>query len=91
MIIKVKYIALQWDNVQGGQGRPFENTILIEASQFEQLHKVYELANLAVINAVNSVQFNQAGEFGFKILSIELDKPVSASKVEFEYEDNRTD
>ena len=88
MIIKVRYIALQWDNVQGGQGRPFENTVLIEVNQFEQIHKVYELANLAVLNAVNSVQFNQACEFGFKILSIEIMEPVSASKVEFESEVN---
>lgn len=82
MIILVKYIALQWDNHQGGQGRTFENTLTIDINQFEQLYKVYELAVVEVEKAVNLVQFGQVNEFGYKILSIELVKPISANKSE---------
>lgn len=79
MIILVKYIALQWDNVQGGQGLTFENMLTIEINQFEQLHRVYEIAEAEVLKAVNLVQFDQADKFGYKILSVEIAKPISAS------------
>lgn len=82
MIILVKYIALQWDNVHGGQGRTFENTIAIEINQFEQIHKAYEIAERAVFDAVNLVQFDQADKFGYKILSVEIAKPISSSSDE---------
>lgn len=80
MIILVKYIALQWDSVQGGQGRTFENTLMIEVNQFEQLHKAYEIAEQEVLKSVNLVQFDQADKFGYKILSVEIAKPISAQK-----------
>lgn len=86
MIILVKYIALQWDNHQGGQGRTFENTLTIEVNQFEQLHKVYDLAIYEVEKAVNLVQFGQVNKFGYKILSIELVNPISANKSEVKSE-----
>lgn len=79
MIILVRYIALQWDNVQGGRGRTFENTLTIEINQFEQLHRAYEIAEAEVLKAVNLVQFDQADKFGYKILSVEIVKPISAS------------
>lgn len=86
MIILVKYIALQWDNVQGGQGRTFENTLMIEVNQFEQLNKVYEIAEREVLKAVNLVQFDQADKFGYKILSVEIAKPISASLQDSKHE-----
>lgn len=79
MILLVRYIALQWDNVQGGQGRTFENILTIEINQFEQLHKAYEIAEREAFKAVNLVQFDQADKYGYKILSVEIAKPISAS------------
>lgn len=89
MILHITYIALQWDNYQGGQGRPFENKLLIEVNQFEQLHKAYEIAVREVLKAVSLVHFDQPDKYGFKILSIELIKPVSGQ--ESEIENNRHD
>ena len=80
MILLVKYIALQWDNHQGGSGRTFENVLTIEINQFEQLHKVYDFVESEVLKDVNLVQFGQAAKQGYKIISIELVKPVSASE-----------
>lgn len=80
MIILVKYTALQWDNHQGGQGRVFENTLVIEVNKFEQLNMVYEIANIEVKKAVDLVQFGQSNEYGYKILSIELTKPIGINK-----------
>jgi hypothetical protein len=77
MILLVKYIALQWDNHQGGSGRAFENVLTIEVNQFEQLHKAYETAKSEVLKAVNLVQFGQATMQGYKIVSVELVKPIS--------------
>jgi hypothetical protein len=82
VIIHVTYIALQWDNHQGGQGRTFENKLLIDINQFEQLHKAYEIAEREIEKAVNLVQFGQANQYGFKIISIELVKPISAQQDE---------
>lgn len=78
MILLVRYIALQWDNVQGGRGRTFENILTIQINQFEQLHKAYEIAEREVFKAVNLVQFEQADKFGYQILSIEIVKPISS-------------
>ena len=80
MIMLVKYIALQWDNHQGGSGVPFENVLTIEVNQFEQLHKAYKIAESEVLKCVNFVQFGQASSQGYKIISVELVKPISASE-----------
>lgn len=79
MILLVKYIALQWDNHQGGSGRVFESVLTIEINQFEQLYKAYEIAQSEALKAVNLVQFGQATAQGYKIVSIELVKPISGS------------
>ena len=78
MILQVTYTALQWDNVQGGSGRIFENKLLIDINQFEQLHKAYEIAVKKVLEKVALVQFDQVDKYGFQITSIELIKPESA-------------
>lgn len=87
MILKVNYIAIQYDNHQGGQGRPFENSILVEVNQFEQLHSAYSIAESALTESLKEVAFYQHEYKDYKILSIELVKPISGGKCE----NNRND
>ena len=77
MILCVNYIAIQWDNHQGGSGRPFENKLLVEVNQFQQLHEAYSAAVDALTKSLSDISMGQSEYKDFKILSIEIIKPAS--------------
>jgi len=44
MIIKVKYRAIQWDNHQGGSGRPYNSELLYNEDEYLTLDEMYNNA-----------------------------------------------
>ena len=39
MIIEINYTALQWDNYQGGSGKPYEGRMLIDVNPDQTLQE----------------------------------------------------
>ena len=65
--IKVKYRAIQWDNYQGGSGKPYDGELFIRVSEVDTVPKIIQEAD-ARISDLNKDQFT--GEA--KLVSINI-------------------
>lgn len=53
MLLKIKYMAIQVDNYQGGSGRPFEDYIYIDIGNSTTASEMYEIAEKQLLQLVN--------------------------------------
>lgn len=48
MIVEINYTALQWDNHQGGSGKPITGRKLLELSETEELGNLESIARVEI-------------------------------------------
>jgi len=75
MVVEIKYMALQWDNHQGGSGRPFEGRLLRRMDADSTLIQLQEFA----IEELNKEQKYNVQVIGdYKLVEIVVADPEAA-------------
>ena len=66
-LLKIKYMAIQWDNYQGGSGRPFEDEEHIEINGHNTVSDIER-----IISKVFEIKEKDTWFHLFKIISVQL-------------------